>query len=795
MTQVTLSDKVIQGKYISGRFGSSGWKHIHLQSIDQPDAQWVNTLVDKISREYVGQLIVRAVRIVDAPVQRYISKHNLGIQTMNAYTTMEVDEESAHITTFDQDNNETIYPDIPQFWACPIAIQVRWREEFARNYTNRPILSKLTTLSNLTNNVVECTIDQRLGKSNDYDTNAYSDQYYKCNVALNYNDNKIQIWSTFDILRKLFGIRPKHDEGLQELVWAFDDCHPWDLSEMTDYQINDRWHRPDYIENWHEVLGSCRRERRHNERHHYSSRHNNFEWTLPALSSLYSHFSFDLEEFNDFLKEMKKCGARMRHTELFNSYNHNGGKGFVNVWRVFRRCEERLYNEHPILFCVMTSFVQNSPFKIEELRYTKAINALLGDATDYDSLVKCLNNVWQHAIEGFKAFDPVRSGIRDSIIKGVIEDQPVFSSLMAEAKLEQRNRELKQMFKGFGLTVEQVKRRYPKFTKAFNSEKIPMSLFKRFGSAQIINDRLDLWEKMLKLNEEETLKVVQLADEKCYGMSRSLMGYFNFVLNDLPKYLKKHTKVKWNVNIKHVAGLRNTISGSISVNNITKTVTVPYAIESAEYNRPCVTSDWQFLRKGFAFEGDVCQNEIEVIDGKRYGMLHNSMKACTGRDAKYMRVHLICFEDNGNVDFFRVWPARTNRKYVSVRNWISVAQKAFTKGNTYDVRINKLLLKRAVADNYVNFANTANAIGSDIITSDTIRFTLNSPRNTGGVDFNSYGGQIQVVDNQTRLMSSSGQITLDPGTWHLYAAQDWHGTASTSISYIDVEPPVSDAES
>ena len=107
------------------RHGStSQWGAVDIDTIAEPSAEWLNHVIQTINESNPGVLVARAVRITDQVAREYA--YNL------------VSDEQSHL-------HSTVrrYPDIPQLWACPIAIRVMWDSTYLDHWETRPPLNKM----------------------------------------------------------------------------------------------------------------------------------------------------------------------------------------------------------------------------------------------------------------------------------------------------------------------------------------------------------------------------------------------------------------------------------------------------------------------------------------------------------------------------------------------------------------------------------------------------------------------------------------------------------------------------
>ena len=168
------------------------------------------------------------------------------------------------------------------------------------------------------------------------------------------------------------------------------------------------------------------------------------------------------------------------------------------------------------------------------------------------------------------------------------------------------------------------------------------------------------------------------------------MSYFYFVLDRLPRYLKRHTGKDWKCYPKVINSSQeldppkegdNGVAKSRSaltpiVDNEKNTVIVPYvsmAINGGYGTTYCYGLDYMVLEEGYTFQGNVVRNEVEKeLNGRDdYGLMFYTLTG-TAQGRGYP-TFLIIFErltSSTKVHFHRVHPSRSkDGSYSPINIW------------------------------------------------------------------------------------------------------------------------------
>ena len=262
--------------------------------------------------------------------------------------------------------------------------------------------------------------------------------------------------------------------------------------------------------------------------------------------------------------------------------------------------------------------------------------------------------------------------------------------------------------------VDIDEKRYPLAHTAVHGGDIPLGTFfrKKGDSYFMYNDNWELWEKMLKLDPVETIKIAKSASVRT-TYEKDLMSYFYFILEALPNYLNTQYRNRkyvssedsWKCLPKLVDSLDNELTEPIEgsstikkrsaltpiVDNEEKTVTVPYAalVVSGGYGSSyCYGLDFNVLQKGVVYKGNTVTKDVETaLNGRDdYGLMFYTL---TGSPtAVGYPTFLIIFEHIGpytKLHFHRVHPTRSkDGEYNSIHNWTKSCYKWMVGNVNFD---------------------------------------------------------------------------------------------------------------
>jgi hypothetical protein len=274
------------------------------------------------------------------------------------------------------------------------------------------------------------------------------------------------------------------------------------------------------------------------------------------------------------------------------------------------------------------------------------------------------------------------------------KNQPSYKDQRRKVLKSQGNRAITKIMEEVdSLNLDSAK--YPKTYEAITSGEIPLGTFFRKSEQYFIfNDNWALWEEMLAKHPDVTKEIAKSAAPRT-TYEKDLMSYFYFVLYSLPEYLKAQTKEKWTCiprlvdspnelePPKEEAGGTPGVTRQRSaltpiVDNDKKTVVVPYASLALHGRQTtyCYSLDYQVLRKGFSFKGNVVMSDVEEkLNGRDdYGLMFYTL---TGSEqGRGYPTFLIIFERRKNgthVHFHRTHPSRSkDGDYNPIHNWTRV---------------------------------------------------------------------------------------------------------------------------
>lgn len=723
-----VADKKVFDTYRLSNYGDHQWQPCSLAQVQEPTGLWLNEFITSLGID-TELFNIQPVRIIDKTARKFLINY-VG--------------SSATGTGIEGEN----FPDIPQLWSCPLAIQIMWKGDNLSSPESRPPIAQLRP--EILGRLTDIVTDVRFPRSSDAEE---SHAYTRNSITIsNSNRPPIQIWSSHDILRQLVGYKMKYDEGYYDIVWKLPD-------ECTKVTNNVRC-----ISGWNGFVRKCRNERGARDGYYYdNSRNARFQWHLGGIQGVYNHFRFNDTEIHNFLTEFKRT-SYFRDCDNPMNYSHSGGRGYRGIWNVFRENQEKLYDEQPLLFCLMVSLVQNSKFKHKEVITTKIINRVLSDVTDYDSLVASLRAFWEKSRYVIKESD----AYGQRMFLRLLDADGTADIIQEEARIAKYNKAVTKLFGDMGHTLKTAKRRYPFFVREFEAGQIPIDTFRRSRSTQLYNANLNVWEKMLKLDAHATTGIAQRIS-RLVGPNRNIMSYFNFVLTDFPRYLKKMTGETWTVLPKYQINVDTTsvsYAGNVIVDNINKIVTVPYCVDTTYRYRSTVPIDWNILKKGESFDGDKALFGTKVISGHTYGLFYNNVKReHTGRaDQGLTRVYLCGFID-GNVTIDRVKLPRNKYGVKPINGWIDECHDVVHRGLMDYTKVDCFLFKKLPAPTAEVYAYNATHLGDTSFSTPIMHSdTYQDAWGTGTV------GNIRVDDTSSTVVTSpsGATATLTGGEYQVF---------------------------
>jgi hypothetical protein len=740
-----LVDQATYEAFKSGAYGNNEWDTIPIQKVATPSYEFINHIVNALNRpEYEDHLHITPIRLVDAPVMRHIRENSVA-------------DDAGH------------HADAKEMWPCPLAIQVRWKYEFE----DLVVKPQLPVCEELTSHLIDYQTERlEWGRSFKYNPG----KTQTC-LTVNKMGSDIQLWGTHRIFQDMFDIRMRWNSSSGNMAWQF--MRPSPFRDKIERRTFDRYRFK--VFNWRNFNHNSSSERtihdNHDHWHPYGS--SSFTWTLGGLAGIQYHFKFErYADMHTFLKELQKAdhsSFNYRQADNFETCKH----GYTRVWKLFTENKHRLFNDHPVLFCLMRSMAQNSRSKIQNIRYTRFINKMLPKCRTYNDLVSELMVLWTDI--GRTAL--INCALDKHCITKIAEVHPCLPILASEDVKRKSKTVMEKLCKSLKMDSKTLKRKYPTFHEAIRLNQIPKNVFYRRVSG-VYNDNLLWWEKMLKLDPQTTIQIAKTISTSAQS-SRNLMGYFKFVLYDLKRYLKKHTGKDWAVVPSTNPATHRTSSrytGQIRVDNDARIVQVPFGLAPSTYEISSraswtVCKDWRLVEKGSTFNGDVFPDTIYDSDGHKYGMLFTTATSShSGKADKFLLQWLISF-DNDNVSFHRVLTNTAGGRYKPNNLWFPEAIKHFTRGKTDHIRAGYLMFT-PVED--MTFHTTASHIGIAKFVPPVQNLVRPYDRNVGDL------GHIKTVV-ATSVRTPDGNITLDPGTYAVSVVRQYNSRCVDVGFWLDCE--------
>jgi hypothetical protein len=770
-----LTDQISED-YIKGRYDASDndWSFILVDKISTPGFEWTDDLIESL-RVQNDALEFSFFRIADRGAKQYLSRVNC--------------------ENNDPELPATRYGDREQLWTCPFGLLVFWKGDYLHAHTTRPPVQPVSNEWFNDNKLVGVRKHTR-GWDPDHERDTSLNETYRRDYfIINTHNTNIQVWSTFKILRKLFNISIKYNTDFDRMTWFPPESSRQAFSVEN---ASSAYGRNDIIRDWESFENYCLYERDQTRRYinRIAHRTTQFQWHLGGLCGIKKYFNFDYDEMNNFLREYNKSRrGRDRNKRPWDSYYTNvPTRGMKRLAELFDTCLSNLFVEEPVLYCLLSSFIMNIKLKHQDIPVTQLYNVLFKDVTNYGELKERLKRIWN---DNEHQFNSNADNKLNNLVMYIFDNMPELPILRVQKEERQLKNTFKKLCSYAGCTVETATKKYPKFTKMFHDNEITMQMFQRNGTRHLFNTRLDLWEKMIK-RHPEFLEVVIVNTHRHYKNSKNLTGYFEFILHEFPKYLKKHTGHKWTINPSYTLYTWDSVTsadmypGKMIVDNENKIITVPYCVEAVNHssNSP---QDWVILKRGMKLDGDVCRNETEVINNNKYGMFYNTtVYTCNGRMARHVRLYLMSFKDEGNIDIIRVSPPNTGYGFKPLSNWIQHGIKYFTRNQSYDVQLKDVLFKRIEEERvnsilrqhqWIHAANRINdwETSSDIRTSSTYISTDGSVIEVG----RGTGTMFQVMGD-THISTGAGQVTLSPGIYEANYTAVFDG-ARTQINNVPIQ--------
>lgn len=356
--------------------------------------------------------------------------------------------------------------------------------------------------------------------------------------------------------------------------------------------------------------------------------------------------------------------------------------GATKLYKKIQEFELDFLQNHPLDAIFFRTLLSRSGNSVHGVKISSVINEVFKDVDSVESLRKAMkpfvrelkknrNYNWlENAISSFDAYKDKRRNVLSK------QTDRAFSKLMQEYE-----------------SLDLDEKKYPKLVAAIKAGDIPVSTFFRKSEQYfLLNDNWILWEKMLKVDYDTTVKLAKEVSRRT-TYEKDLMSYFYFVLYDLPEYLKKQTGDKWTCSPRLIESeselnppeaddngiVRSRSALTPIVDNKAKTVVVPYASLSISGRQVtyCYSHSYHVLRKGLMFNGNVCMSDVEEkLNGRDdYGLMFYTLTGSA--QGRGYPTFLIIFErhvsNDVTVHFHRTHPSRSkDGDYNPIHNWIKV---------------------------------------------------------------------------------------------------------------------------
>jgi hypothetical protein len=423
----------------------------------------------------------------------------------------------------------------------------------------------------------------------------------------------------------------------------------------------------------------------------YGNGDENFNFSFDHIQDIHRNLHFGPDNMARFLAGLAASDWEYKMPEQ---------KGIKKAWSSIDPLLDLVKREDVRAYCSILTLAHHSNRTIDGVKVSSVFNDIFGiklDVDDTDSTRKAVTTLVERGVAFWEASHRnnllyLEDGIRKS---------KVFLPKRKQVLKRQGNRAFTLLMREYeNLGIDEKK--YPRTTKAIKEGMLPIGVFFRKSEQYFIfNDNWSLWEKMLKLHPEVAVELAhEVAGRTTY--EKDLMSYFYFVLERLPKYLRKYTKRKWTC-IPRVVKDSNELeapsaddSGTARsrsaltpiVDNENSTVTVPYASLRVPGVQTTYTYglDFHVLTEGQSFRGNVVSDEVEKeLNGKDdYGLMYYTLTGSA--QGRGYPTFLIIFErltggrpddvsmhpaSYTRVHFHRTHPFRSkNGDYNPVHNWI-----------------------------------------------------------------------------------------------------------------------------
>jgi hypothetical protein len=398
-----------------------------------------------------------------------------------------------------------------------------------------------------------------------------------------------------------------------------------------------------------------------------------------TVSKLYGANLLNKDELNNLM-------IRMMTSNLKWSESSSNGSGISKTFtKYIEPYLSDLRKSYPLYYCILKSLIADTTRTLDSVKLSVVFNAAFDGVASLSDLV---SRIWPDG------WDLDKKGYyysNELTTSHWYKSQNSYKDARRKALKSQGNRAISKIMEEIeSLNLDEAI--YPNTYAAITNSEIPISTFFRKSEQYFIfNDNWQLWEEMLDKFPDITKELAACAAART-TYEKDLMSYFYFILYTLPDYLKAQTGEHWTCSPRLVNSeseleppkddengiVRKRSALTPIVDNNNKTVIVPYAslAIAGRQTTYCYSLDYQILKKGFSFKGNVVMNDVESkLNGRDdYGLMFYTL---TGSESgRGYPTFLIIFErrESGTyVHFHRTHPSRSkDGDYNPVHNWTRV---------------------------------------------------------------------------------------------------------------------------
>lgn len=414
-----------------------------------------------------------------------------------------------------------------------------------------------------------------------------------------------------------------------------------------------------------------------NTRHGYFSESNNhsFDFDISSIYHLNNYLSIsssDDESITSIAKGLLDGGVIPKKIDPI---------GFAKLYNKIEKYCDDLLRSNPYEGICLRSILKESKRSINGVKISSLINDVFADVDSVESLHKEM-----------QPFMAERNSSSLNWLEDTLSNLDFYKDKRRKVLSKQADRAFSKLMEEYE-SLDLNEKKYPKLTACIKAGEIPVSTFFRKAEQYfLLNDNFELWERMLKLDKDTTIKLAKEVSKRT-TYEKDLMSYFYFILEDLPAYMKKHTGEKWtciprlieseselNPPEEDESGIVRTRSALTPVaDNDSRSIVVPYASLAIPGRQTtyCYSHSYHVIRKGFTLNGNVCMNDTEAkLNGRDdYGLMFYTLTGSA--QGRGYPTFLIIFERHNSGDttvhFHRTHPCRSkNGDYNTVHNWIRV---------------------------------------------------------------------------------------------------------------------------